>query len=92
MNKPSSDEGVIQVLFERLNTQRLPRALRLKTKVDAGELLDEYDLKFLDEVFHDTQAIQALIERHPEHQAFVAKLMHLYTEISDKALENEKKA
>jgi hypothetical protein len=43
-------------------------------------------------VFHDTQAIQALIERHPEHQAFVAKLMHLYKEISDKALENEKKA
>jgi hypothetical protein len=92
MSKPSSDEGVIQALLERLNTQRLPRALRLKTKVDAGERLDDYDMKFLDEVFHDSQQIQSMIERHPEHQAFVSKLMHLYKEITDKALENEHKS
>ena len=92
MNNPSSDEGVIQVLLDRLNTQRLPRALRLKTRVDAGDRLDESDIQFLNEVLHDSQTVQALIERHPEHQAFVAKLMHLYKEITDKALENEQKA
>lgn len=91
MNKPSSDEGVIQVLLDRLNTQRLPRALRLKDKVDAGNLLDDADLQFLDEVFHDSQAIRAMIDRHPEHQQFVAKIMHLYKEITEKALANEKK-
>jgi hypothetical protein len=92
MTDSSQDPGVIVALVERLNSQRLPRALDLKKKVDAGETLGEYDVHFLKEIFHDVEAIRPLIERHPEYQQLAANMIHLYKEIMDKATENEKKA
>ena len=91
MSNPTQDAGVFQVLIDRLNSQRLPRALELKDKVDRGETLSGYDIQKLEEVFADAQSIQPLIERHPEHQDLVARVLHLYKEILDKAMDNEKK-
>jgi hypothetical protein len=92
MSNPTQDAGVIQTLLDRLNSQRLPMALALKDKVDQGGTLSEYDIQKLEEVFADAQTIQPLIARHPEHQDLVARILHLYSEILDKATENEKKA
>ena len=86
----SKDAGLIQVLATRLESQRLPRALSLKEKVDQGDTLDKYDLNFLEEVIDDANKIQPLLERHPEWQVLAAKIIHLYKEIAEKALENEK--
>lgn len=85
------DAGVTQTLLDRMNNQRLPRALELKEKVDAGEPLGEYDLRFLEDVFADARTIQPMVDRHPEYQKLVARIIHLYKEILDKALENENK-
>ena len=90
MTDTSKDAGLIQVLAEQLETHRLPRALSLKEKVDGGEALDEFDIEFLEQVFKDAQSIRPLVERHPEWQDLAAKMMGLYKEITDKALENEK--
>ena len=92
MTDTSKEAGVIQTLVERLSNQRLPRALDLKTKVDAGETLSNFDLQFLEEVFSDAQKIRPLVERHPEYQELAARMVHLYKEILDKAAENEKHA
>ena len=75
------DAGVAQTLLDRMSNQRLPRALELKEKVDAGETLSEYDLNFLEEVFKDAQSIQPMVERHPEYQQLVSRAIHLYKEI-----------
>ncbi len=45
MNKKNKDIGLIQVLLERFNTQRLPIALAFKEKVNSGVLLDEDEHK-----------------------------------------------
>jgi hypothetical protein len=92
MNNPTQDAGVIQTLLDRLNSQRLPLALALKDKVDQGGTLSEHDIQKLEEIFADARTIQPLIDRHPEHQDLVARILHLYKEIVDKALENEKQA
>ena len=90
MKDTQQDAGMLAVLIERFETQRLPRALDLKEKVDQGGRLDDFDLAFLEDVFSDSQEIQPLIERHPEHQEIAAKMMGLYREITEKALANER--
>ena len=87
---PESDTGIIAVLLERLEKQRLPKALALKKKVDRGELLNDFDIQFLEQVFADSNRIKPIIERHPEYHSLVARMVHLYKEITDKGLENEK--
>lgn len=90
MSNNQQDTGVLAVLLERLETQRLPRALQLQAKVSAGERLDDFDLAFLQEVFADTAQVKPLIDRHPEAQEICAKMIALYHEITAKGLANEK--
>jgi hypothetical protein len=89
MRSPSHDQGVIQVLLDRLNNQRLPRLLTLKANVEAGEPLTNSDLEFMQQVAEDAGRVKPIIDRHPEYQALVAQVLTVFADISDKALENE---
>lgn len=91
MTQSSLDQGVIQVLLDRFNQQRLPRAMEMKEKVGRGEKLEEFDVSYLAGVLEDIQQIRPLLERHPEYEALVLKGLALYKEIVDKATENEAK-
>ena len=89
MSNAIDDEGVLEVLLERLEKQRLPRLLALKQKVDSDELLDDLDLDFLEKSMLDARKSAPLIDRHPEYQLLATKIMSLYIEISEKALKKE---
>ena len=91
MEKSDNDAGTIQAVLERLQKFRLPRALSIKARVDAGETLDHSDMEFLKRVFEDAASAQAMAARHPEYQALVVRLTGLYDEITRKAVENEQK-
>ena len=90
MSESSQDLGLIMVLLKRLETQRLPRALALKARVDRGERLYDTDIAFLEEVFADTREIKPFLDRYPQYRELAARVVNLYKEITDKALENEK--
>jgi len=92
MAEVSKDTGIAITIIERFETQRLPRALALKVRVDRGERLSDMDIAFLKTVFDDAQHINALVQKHPEWQSTVARAIGLYTEITNKALANEKAA
>ena len=83
------DAGTIQVLLERLEKWRLPRALELKARVDAGERLNDSDIQFLKNVFEDASTVQRMAAKNPKYQPLVSQMMSLYDEITRKALENE---
>lgn len=90
MNRRMHDTGIIQVLLKRLNSQRLPRALALRTRVDAGERLSESDLHFLREAVDDVHDVLPYIAaRHPECRTVMCCLVHLYNQILGTALQNE---
>ncbi len=89
MTEHPEDAGVIAVLLERLEKRRLPRALALKEQVDRGEKLSSVDIEFLNRVFKDAKHLKPLLERNPEYAELLAKVFHLYHEITSKAVENE---
>ena len=90
MKDPNKEAGVIQVLAERMEKQRLPRALELKERIDRGGLLSDSDIAFLEEVFRDAAQIKPYLDKHPEWQDLAGRLVHLYQTITEKALENQK--
>ena len=91
MSETTSDEGVIAVLIERLEKQRLPRLLALEEKVNNGEPLDSFNIEYLENAIADARKAFPLLERHPEYQSLASKVIGLYKEITDKALEIEKR-
>lgn len=91
MTDTSNDAALIQVLVDRLEKIRLPIALELKEKVDQGELLNDREIEYLEEVLGDVEQIKPLIDRHPEWQDLAARMASLYNDITTKALENEAK-
>ena len=91
MTDTSKEAGIIMALEERFEKQRLPRLLALKDKVDAGDVLDDSDIAFLEQVINDAMHSKPLMDRHPEWQGFCAHVIHLYEEITEKALRNEEK-
>ncbi len=89
MSEVTQETGVITTLLDRMRTQRLPRAIGLKEKVDRGERLNRFDIQFLQEVFSDSSHLQSKWEAHPELHQIISQMIGLYHEITTQALENE---
>lgn len=90
MTDNMKDLGVAMALLERFTTQTFPRALEIKERVDRGELLSERDIDFLQKLTERAEEIRPLVERHLEYQEVYARAVHLYKEITERALLNEK--
>ena len=90
MSEETENQGIIQVVVDRLEKQRLPAALELLEKVNNGEKLNDMELAFLDKVFQDAQNNRAMLEKYPAWQPLAARMISLYNEITTRALENEK--
>ena len=92
MSNEISDIGLIEVLLQRLEKQRLPRLLDIEKKVDAGEPLLDEDLAFMEDAIIDGRKAMPLIDRHPEYQNLAVQVVELYKKITDKALQIEKRS
>jgi hypothetical protein len=85
----SKQTGVIAVLAKRMVEERLPKALALKERIDRGEVLNELDLQFLEQVLTDANAAKPLMRDDPRVLEIAGRMLQLYKEITDKALANE---
>jgi len=90
MSDVSKDLGAAIVLFDEFREEVLPKILEIKKRLDQGECLDHWDIDFLKDVFKHAQQAKPLFDRHPEYQEAYAQAVHLYKQITDEAVLNEK--
>lgn len=90
MNIYGNDTGIIQVSFQDLASQRLPRIIEIKHKLDHGDILNEFDIECISEALHDARSLFPYLDRHPEYEMLASKVIHFYKEITDEALVNQK--
>ena len=84
----SSDDATSKVLIDRLNA-RLPRMLELQGRVDKGEPLADTDLEFMKDMLDDANLSQHYVAQHPDLQPLASRLVSLYGQIVQKAMDNE---
>ena len=89
MTEISKETGTIAVLAKRMVEERLPKALAMKARVDKGELLSDLDLAFLEDVVAGSKQNWSLL-KDPRVLEVAGRMVQLYREITEKALENEK--
>ena len=88
MAEVSKDLGTLAVLAKRMVEERLPKALAIKARVDKGEVLNDLDLAFLDEVVAGARQNWELL-KDPRVLEVAGQMTQLYREITTKALANE---
>ena len=90
MDQERKDQGVIAVLLKRFESESHPRAQLLKVKVDAGAVLDSYDLSFLEDTLVEAHQVIGIVSRHPEYASLAKEIILMYEEIMSISQENSK--
>ena len=89
MEQNKKDALIIAATLNRLTKENLPRTMSLKKKVDSGETLSEYDLKFLHRILDNAADLNAIVERNPEYMKLRSKAVGLVNDILEKSAQNE---
>ena len=89
MEQKNKDALIIAGALKRLTEFRMPRVLSLKKKVDSGEVLDDFDLKFLRRALNDARDLNPILERNPKYLKLRDKAVGLCDQILKKSAENE---
>jgi hypothetical protein len=90
MRDKQTDRGIIALLMRKFEEEMLPRALKIKERLDIGDIPSEADLIFIDRALENSDEISRLAQNYPEYQKLYSQRASLCKEITEKALENVK--
>jgi hypothetical protein len=90
LSQEEIDEGTIAALLKR-SRRRIPNLLAIKKRLEAGGTLSSLEITELENMIKGAKDTRALINRHPEYQELVARMVSLYHEITEMAVANEEK-
>ena len=89
MNDTDKKLAIKEVVLERLAEQRIPRLLDIKEMLGKGGTLSSLDMEFLDEALGDANQNKHIFDENPDIQEIYTRVVDLFEEITEKALENE---
>ncbi len=90
LSQEEIDAGTIAALLER-GKRRIPNLLAIKKRLEAGGTLSDLEITELTKMIEGFGSTRALVDRHPEYQELVARIISLYEEITAMAVANEEK-
>lgn len=91
MQSSVEELGAITAFLENIEHRIIPRALAVKKRVFAGELLNDIEIMYFEQQLSEASSIMYLLEHHPGHQALVMQMATLYNEIAEQAIKNQMK-
>ncbi|ARU58236.1 MAG: hypothetical protein MI864_27245 [Pseudomonadales bacterium] len=83
------DKPVIITVVKHFTDHHVSRLIQIKSAMAAGARLSEHEIQFLEDVHTDTQIARTAISNNPEYQTLFAKVIQLYSEIAELAIQNE---
>jgi len=89
ISQKTAELGVLMAVMNRSYRRRIPRLMRIKEAVDSGEKLTDYQINFLSRALKDAASMEPYFNRHPELQDIATRVVGLYHDITEQALENE---
>jgi hypothetical protein len=81
--------GIALALMDRLEQQRLPFIKALKEKVDKGEILNDFDIGFLNQVMSESNDVRAIISGNQDGMNVYEAVLSLYEDVIAKGMENQ---
>ena len=88
----NSDAALLQVLMKDYLKRRLPRLQDIDRALEAGELLNDLDLIFLQEWMARWPDVRPIAARHPEYRDIITGTAVLLERVAHRALCNEQAA
>jgi hypothetical protein len=85
------ETGVSQVIIERFVKYRLPMLIEIKAEMDEGKKLTTGELEVISRLVDRAHQINKFVHTYPKYKELVAKIVNLLHEITEEALENERK-
>ena len=82
-------QKIVSVLLVRLCAIRLRRLNGLLTKVNRGEVLNEFDIAFIEQVLAEAVRDKAVFDNNPEYHQAYQSIVSLCAAIIDRGVENE---
>lgn len=89
MTNAQRDACIVSAMLRQLNSQRLPKLLAMKERLNRGELVDPEEIRYIHDCVRETLWVRHLCERHPDLRALCTRITSLYKEITERALHNE---
>lgn len=91
MKKLTPNElGIASSMIQDFYKNRLPRLFDIRARVNAGEVLSDFDIDYLNSTFRQSRGSSAFAETYPEYRKLVSQVLNLYNQITTVALENER--
>jgi len=81
--------GTVEAVLLEFNRHQMPRLLDIKQQVERGEVLDEFEIIFLQETLQEIRRCENFADKHVEFQMLMAEVAALYHHITQRAAKNE---
>lgn len=89
MSAVDNESGVLAAWVEGLESRNLPRLLEIKSELEGGRHLTDFDVNFMSEMMQDAQQLEAAFARHPQYLSLAKRVFDLCHEIAQTALARE---
>ena len=84
-----ANEATLSAMLKMFQDKHYPRAIRIKERLENGEVLTDHDLRFLKDVLQSAKHAIPFVQKNEKYQKLTGQITSLYSDIVELAARNE---